>query len=118
MYSKFILDLYIIYESQSECNPSNSFTLKNCLIGTVKIGRNKIKIKFIYNGSGKAFDRKGSWSFNIEKLWNFETLGADNNSSSHTKNNFEKITFLILGVGPTDGINDSTGAAEKKISRL
>ena len=38
--------------------------------------------------------------------------GVDNTSPSPTGN---KKTFLVLGEGPTEGINDSVGAAEKKL---
>ena len=39
---------------------------------------------------------------------------VDNNSSSHTIN--QKIYFFVLSQGTTDGINDSTGAAEKNVA--
>ena len=38
-------------------------------------------------------------------------FGVDNSSSSHIDN--RQISFLVLGEGPTQGINDSTGAVEK-----
>ena len=38
--------------------------------------------------------------------------GVNKTSSSYTYN--KKNNFLILGEGPTDGINDSIDAAEKK----
>ena len=38
-------------------------------------------------------------------------FGADNCSSSHNDN--QKNNFLVLGEGLTQGINDSTMAAEK-----
>ena len=38
-------------------------------------------------------------------------FGIDNSSSSNTNN--RKKDFLALGEGPTDGINNSTGAAKK-----
>ena len=41
-------------------------------------------------------------------------FGGDNSSSSHTDN--RKNNFLVLGEGPTSGINNTIGAAEKKIS--
>ena len=41
-------------------------------------------------------------------------FGVDNSSSSHTDN--RKNNFLVLGEGPTSGINNTIGAAEKKIS--
>ena len=51
LYSNFILNLYIVYElNNGPCNPTNSFPLKNCLFGTVRLVRNAIKDKFIYNG--------------------------------------------------------------------
>ena len=40
---------------------------------------------------------------------NVVILGVDNSSSSRT--NDRKNNFLVLGEVPTDGINDSTGAA-------
>ena len=40
---------------------------------------------------------------------NVVILGVDNSSSSRT--NDRKSNFLVLGEGPTDGINDSTGAS-------
>ena len=41
-------------------------------------------------------------------------LGVDNSSSFHSDN--RKINFLILGKGPTFGINGSLGSPEKKNS--
>ena len=46
-------------------------------------------------------------------LKNFIIFGVNNNSSSHTDN--LKSDFLILGEGPTFGINGKFGASEKKI---
>ena len=64
LYSNFILNLYIVYElSKWSRNPTNKFTLKNCLFGTVKLTRNADKSKFTYNGRGIAFDGKGMWNF-------------------------------------------------------
>ena len=40
-------------------------------------------------------------------------FGVDNSSSYQTDNG--KNNFLVLVEGPTQGINDSTGAAEKKL---
>ena len=51
LYSNFILNLYIVYELNTwPHNPTNNFTLKNCLFGTVKLTRNADKTKFTYNG--------------------------------------------------------------------
>ena len=58
-----------------------------------------------------AFGGKGEWNFGNDTARNVIIFGADNSSSCHTgKNN-----FLILGEGPTFGINGSFGGSEKKI---
>ena len=46
-------------------------------------------------------------------LKNYTIFGVNNSSSSHTGN--LKSDFLILGEGPTFGINGRFGASEKKI---
>ena len=60
LYCNFILNLYIVYELNNwPCNPSNNFAQQNCLFGAIKLTRNAIKRKFIYNGREIAFDEKG-----------------------------------------------------------
>ena len=82
------------------------------MFGRVKLVRHAIKSKFTYNGCRIAFDGEGSWSFDDDfaKMFFFSVLIIVH-PSSHTDN--QKNNFLTLGEGPTDGINDSTGAAEK-----
>ena len=87
---------------------------KNGLFGTVKLVRNAIESKFTYNGRQIAFDGQVSWSFNYGIARNVIIFCVDNTSSSHTNN--RKNNFLVLAEGQTDDINDSTGAAEKRIS--
>ena len=100
MYSKCILNLYIVYELNTwPGNPANNFSLKNCLFGTVKLVRNTIKSKFTCNGRGRAFDEEGLWSFGNAVARNVAIFGVDNNSSSHTDN--LKNNFLVLGEGQT-----------------
>ena len=64
-------------------------------------------------GYGIAVDGKGEWSFGNDYAKNVVIFGVDNSSSSHTDN--QKNGFLILGDGPTFGINGSFGASEKTI---
>ena len=75
LYSHFILNLYIVYELNTmPRNPTNNFTLKQCLFGTVKLTRNADKSKFTYNCQGIAFGGKGSWNFVVhhyKKCYNF-----------------------------------------------
>ena len=72
------------------------------------------EVNFTYNGRGIAYDGEGSWSFGNGFARNVIIVGVDNSSSYHTDNG--KNNFLVFGEGPTQSINDSTGAAEKKIS--
>ena len=113
LYSNFILNLYIFYELHSSPgNLTNNFPLKNCLLGTVKLVRNPVKSKFIYNGGGIAFYGEGLGSFGNDFARNVAIFVADNSSASHTNNQINN--FSVLDEEPTDGFNDSTGVAEKK----
>ena len=72
LYSNFIINLYIVCELiNGPRNPTNNFTLKNGLFGTVNLTRNADKNKFSYNGQGIAFDGKSYWSFECQKCCNF-----------------------------------------------
>ena len=53
------------------------------------------------------------WSFTNDFARNVVIFGVDNSSSSHTDN--QKYNFLVLGYGPTEGINDTVRAAERKL---
>ena len=81
-YNNFILNLYIVYELNTwSRNPTNNFTLKSSLFGTIKLTRNADKSKFTYNGRGIAFDGKGYWSFDNDTARNVIIFGVDNSSS-------------------------------------
>ena len=85
IYSNFILSLYIVYELNNRlCNPTNSFTLKNCIFDNVKLTKNLDKIKFTYNGWEIAFDGEGSWSFDNDFARIVVIFGVDCISLSHT----------------------------------
>ena len=62
-------------------------------------------IKYVYSGYGITFDSSGSWSFDNDFGRNPIIFGADNSSSSNSDS--RKNNFLILGEGPTYGINGS-----------
>ena len=51
------------------------------------------------------------WSFGNGFARYIVIFGVNITSSSYTDN--QKNGFLVLGEGPTEGINDSVGAAEK-----
>ena len=114
LYSNFILNLYIFYELNAwPRNPTNNFTSKNCLFGTVKLARNAGKSKCTYNGWGIAFNGKGFWSFDNDKARNVVIFCVNNSGSSHI--DYPKNNFLVLGKWPTEGINGSVGTPEKKL---
>ena len=46
-----------------------------------------------------------------DTAYNVINFGVDNSSSSHIDN--PKNNFLVLGKGPSEGINASFGSAEK-----
>ena len=114
LHSNFVLNLYIVYELNNwPRNPTNNYTLKNYLFGTVKLTRNADKSKFNYNGQIIVFDKKDIWCYGNNFARNAAIFYIDNTSSSLTKNT--KIKFLGLGEEPTKRINDSVCIVEKKL---
>ena len=92
--------------------PSNSFKLKNCLFGATSVAKDSDEEKYIYRGYEITFDIAGSWIFDNDFPKNVIIFGVDNKSSFHAEN--RKNNFLVLGEGPTLGINGSFGSPEKK----
>ena len=82
-------------------------------MGTVKLVRNAINNRFTYNCRWIGFDGEGFCSFESDSARNLVIFGVDNGSSSHNDN--RKNNFLILGKGPTFGINSNHGAENKKL---
>ena len=67
--------------------------------------------KYGYSGYGIGFDRRGSFSFPGRGFGqNVLTFGADMSSSPHIDN--KKKDILVLGIGPTQGLQH-TLTAEK-----
>ena len=105
---------YIVYDLDAwPRNPTNNFKFKNFLFGATNLVRNSDKEKYVYSGYEITFDSAGSWSFDNDFARNAVIFGTDNSSSSHSDN--RKNNFLILGAGPTYGINGSFGSPEKKV---
>ena len=114
LYSNFIFNFYIVCELNNwPRNPTYNFPPKNCLFGRVKLVKNAVKSKVIYDGRPITFDGESSYSFGNDFDRNVVIFVVDNSSSSHTKN--RKNNFLVFGEGPADVINDSTDAAKKKV---
>ena len=76
--------------------------------------KNSDNEKYVHSGYGITFDSAVSWSFGNDIARNVVIFVVDKCSSSHADN--RKNNFLVLGEGPTYGINGSFGSSEKKFS--
>ena len=108
-----IVNIYSAYEITSDNNETNYPTLGNCLFGSVKLTKNADIDKYGYSGYGIGFDRETSFSIGNEIGKNVIIFGVD--MSSSTKIDNRKKDILILGKGPTQGL-ESTLSAEKMYS--
>ena len=98
-----VINIYIFYEIDKSFNISDYLTLENCLFGAVTLTKNADIDKYGYSGYGIGFDRHGSFSFpgtGVGK--NVIRFGVD--MSSSTKIDTRKKGILILGKGPTQGL--------------
>ena len=88
--------------------------IKNCLFGAVTLTKNADIEKYKYSGYGIGFDRRSSFSFLSGGFGqNVLIFGADMSSSIHVDN--KKKDILVLGRGPTQGL-ESTLTAEEMYS--
>ena len=108
---KKALNIYIVYEISKSINISDYPTLKNYLFGAVSLTKNAETDRYEYSEYGIAFDRYGSFSFPGTGLGgNVRVFGVDMSSSTMIDN--RKKDILILGKGPTQGL-EHTLSAEK-----
>ena len=106
-----VINIYIVYEISKSINISDYPTLENCLFGAVSLTKNADIDKYGYSGYGTGFHRHGSFSFPDTSLGrNIIIFGVD--MSSSTKIDNRKKDILILGKGPTQGL-EHTLSAEK-----
>ena len=97
-------------------NNSNYPTLKKCLFGAVSLTKNADIDKYKYFGYGIGFDGHGSYSHpSGGDGRNVIIFGVD--MSSSTKIDNRKKDILILGLGPSQGL-ESTVSAEKCIQLI
>ena len=90
-------------------------TLENCLFGAVRLTKNADIDMYKYFGYGIRFDARGTFLFSdVSFAQNVIIFGADMSSSVHIDNNTKDI--LVLGEGPTQGLDGTTLTAEKKYS--
>ena len=97
-----IANIYIAYEIFSDFSDGNYLALQNALFGAVKLNKNADINKY---GYGIEFDVKGSFLFPGGGLGcNVIIFGIDMSSSRKIDNRKKRI--LILGKGPTQGLED------------
>ena len=97
-----IVNIYTVYEITSDYSSINYPTLENCLFGSVRLTKNADIDKYGYSGYGIGFDRNTSFSVGNEIGKNVIIFGVD--MSSSTKIDNRKKYILILGKGPTHGL--------------
>ena len=109
-----IVNIYIVYELGVSGSNDNDPTLKNCSFGAVTLTKNADIDKYGYLGYGIRFDRRPSFSFPGGGFGQDVLIfGADMSFSAHIDS--KKNEILVLGKGPTQGLEHRT-TAEKMYS--
>ena len=78
------------------------------------INKSNVKEKFVYISYGLVLDGACERSFSHDVARNVLIFSVGNSSLSHTYS--QKTGFLVLGEGPTFGINGNFCSPEKKSS--
>ena len=86
-----IVNIYIVYETETNINISSYPTLEKCLFSAAKLTKRADVDLYQYSGCGIRFDRKGSYSIGNKVGRNVKIFGVDMSSSPHTDN--KKKTF-------------------------
>ena len=100
--------------SQCPRDLNTGFTLGSCLFGSVKLTKNADLDKYKHSKYSIGFDSHSEFSFADGSLGKNVILGADMSSPAHIDNKNKDI--LILGKGPTQGLDDTTLKAVAKYS--
>ena len=111
-----VVNLSTVYELDAWSKELNiDFTLKDCLFGAIKLSKNADPDKYSYSGYGIEFDPCSLFSLqNFDWVKNTIILGVGNSSPVHI--NTKKKDVLVLGEGPTQGIDYTAITAEAKYS--
>ena len=108
-----VVNIYIVYEIEKSVNLSSYPTLENCFFGAVKLIKHIDVDLYKHSGYVIGFDRKGFFLHpSRENGKNVIIFGVD--MSSSTKIDNRKKDILILGKGPTQGL-EHTLSAEKNV---
>ena len=108
------VNIFVVYELGASSSNDSDPTLKNCLFGAVTLTKSADIEKHEYYGYGIGFDRRTSFSFPGGGFGqNILIFAVDMSSSAHVDN--KKKNILVLGTGPTQGL-EHTLTAEKMYS--
>ena len=110
---KTIVNIYIVYELSPTLNDFDP-DLENCLFGAVKLTKNTDIDKYKYSGYGIGFDSRGICSFPSGGFGqNVIIFGAYMSACIYVDN--KKKDILIIGEGPTQGLDDTTLTARQSV---
>ena len=111
-----VVNLFIFYELDIWSRDLNTdFTLKDCLFGAVKLTKNAGPDKYKCSSYSIGFDSRLEFLLSHGSMGkNVIIFGVDMSSSVHIDNKGKDI--LILGEGPTQGLDDTTLTGEAKYS--
>ena len=109
-----MVNVFIVYEINLWDHGYDDYPrLENCLFGAVKLVKNADIDKYKYSGRGIGFDRNATSS--TGGFYKNVIIFRVEMSSSLNVNNKGKY-ILILGDGPTRGLDDTASTAEKEFS--
>ena len=104
-----IVNIYIVYEISNSINISEYSTLENCLFGAVSLTKIAAIGRYRYSGYGIGYVRHGRFPFSGTGLdRNVIIFGVD--MSSSTQIDKRKKRILVLGKGPTQGLEHTLSA--------
>ena len=106
---KKVVNIFIVYDISKSLNISSYSNLENCLFGAVALTQNADIDRHKYSVYGVGFDRHISFSFPGTGFGrNVIIFGVDMSSSMKIDN--RKKDILILGKGPTQGLEHTLTA--------
>ena len=92
------------------------FAILNALFGAMEITKNANTSKYKYKEYGMCFDKGGAFSKgSINNGRNVLTFGVHESSLLHSNNKANNI--YVMGIGPVQGIDNTTLYAEKVYSQ-
>ena len=110
-----VVNIYIVYEKNLwPFKQSVDFTFVKSLFGAIKLTKNVDFDKYKYSAYGIGFDAVGVFTlFNGKEFGkNLIIFGADMSSSEHVNNRENDI--VILGKGPTQGLDNTILTTKKE----